>query len=188
MSSRNAVWWAMNKRRYFLPLTRWYLAQADAESATNALAPQVKTSSEQTNTVASFPAATLHAPAAPQSDDGGPRSTLPSSRFTAPLARCYYNLGLYAEWETKLRDSDLFTAREVEKSIRWDCATYSMAGRGFEVVTGYLAARAAGTVASDKELAVRFATLNPSVAASPPTTRQGAQNKQDVKKSQPKRK
>jgi hypothetical protein len=48
-------WWAMNQRRFHLPLARWYLAQAAAEPATNALALEVVTSTEQTDTAAPFP-------------------------------------------------------------------------------------------------------------------------------------
>jgi hypothetical protein len=107
---------------------------------------------------------TLHAPAPPQSGSGWPRSTLSSSRFTAPLARCYYSLGLYPEWEARLQGLDLVTARDIEKSIRWDAQTYSMSGKGQTAVSAYLAARAAGTLPTDQELEARFAASAPNAS------------------------
>jgi sugar lactone lactonase YvrE len=92
---KNETWWAVNKRRFYLPLLRWYLK----------------------NNVGSEP-----------------------SQFTetSPLATCYYQLGLYPQWEESLKTLGIVPARAIEKSLRWDGVTYSYAGKGYEVVTNYL--------------------------------------------------
>ena len=124
------------------------------------------------------PSNTLHAP----------RSTLnqpPPSRFSGPLARCYYQLGLYPEWEAKLRELGALTARDIEKSLRWDGVTYSLAGKGGEVVNSYLADRAAGTVMSDEAIEARFAALHLENATTTTPPKQNTPNKTKAKSSKP---
>ena len=93
---RNPACWAMNKRRHYLPLLRWHLAQV----------PVVSDSPE--------------------------------------LATCYYHMGFYAEWEHCLRQRGLMPARDIEKALRWDGRTPSLAGKGYETVSAYLAGKTAG--------------------------------------------
>ncbi len=119
---KNETWWAVNKRRFYLPLLRWYLK----------------------NNKGSEP-----------------------SQFTqtSPLATCYYQLGLYPQWEERLKTLGIVPARDIEKSLRWDGVTYSYAGKGYEVVTNYLAAHPArldipkiSTPVVDKDLQATNAT------------------------------
>ena len=140
-------WWAINQHRVHLFLARWYLAQLQSDSA--ALARQLPS-------VPSLRAGEGMGKGGSPSNISPQLSTEPT-RFSAPLARCYYNLGLYPEWETKLRELDIFTAREIEKSLRWDTKTYSMSGKGLSAVTRYLVDRAAGTLPTDADLAALFA-------------------------------
>ncbi len=60
-------------------------------------------------------------------------------RLYARLGTCYYQLGLYTQWEQCQRQIGLTPARDVEKALRWDGVTDT--GAGYQVVTDYLAAK-----------------------------------------------
>jgi len=92
---KNAGFWAVNKRRYYTMLLRWYLRSGTGRA-----------SSEITR--------------------------------TSPLATCYYQLGLYSQWEQNLEQLGIMPTREIEKNLRWDGYTYSYAGKGYEIVTKYI--------------------------------------------------
>jgi len=61
------------------------------------------------------------------------------TRLSQCLATCHYQLGQYAAWEADQKAAHLTTAREVEKSLRWDGVTPSYSGLGYEIVTAHLA-------------------------------------------------
>ena len=53
------------------------------------------------------------------------------------LATCYYQVGMYSQWETCQKKIGLTPARDIEKALRWDGISDS--GQGFQVVTDHLA-------------------------------------------------
>ena len=57
----------------------------------------------------------------------------------ARLATCCYQVGQYGPWEDYQKAAGLTTARDVEKSLRWDGVTDSYSGSGYEVVTAHQA-------------------------------------------------
>jgi len=63
----------------------------------------------------------------------------PRSRLYARLATCEYQMGRYPSWEKWQQSAGLTTARQVEKSLRWDGVTDSYSGRGYEIVTTRIA-------------------------------------------------
>ncbi len=95
MPFKNETWWAENQRRFYLPLLRWNLQQAEKNPA--------ETNAES-------------------------------------VASCYYQLGLYAQWEERLKASGILTAREIEQAQRWDGVTPSNAGRGYQMIADYVKA------------------------------------------------
>jgi hypothetical protein len=58
-------------------------------------------------------------------------------RLYARATTCYYHLGLYEKWEAGQTILGIHTAREVEKSIRWD-GLRDFEGKGYETITTYL--------------------------------------------------
>lgn len=64
-----------------------------------------------------------------------------SEDLRARLTTCYYEMGMYPQWEEYQRKAGLTPARDVEKALRWD--GISDAGQGFQVVTQYLSEQAA---------------------------------------------
>lgn len=62
----------------------------------------------------------------------------PPTRLALRLATCRYQLGQYAAWEEEQKAAHLVTARDVEKSLRWDGVTTSYSGLGNEIVTAHL--------------------------------------------------
>ncbi|MGI4791048.1 MAG: two-component regulator propeller domain-containing protein [Janthinobacterium lividum] len=90
----NSSWWAVNGRRFYGPLLRWYASQLR---------------------------------------EGRSAPYLPC------LTTCYYQMGLYPQWEECQKRAGLTPARDIEKSLRWD--GISDAGQGYQVVTSYLATR-----------------------------------------------
>ncbi len=61
------------------------------------------------------------------------------TRLYQHLATCCYQMGQYAAWEGFQQAAGQVTARQVEKSLRWDGVTDSYSGLGYEVVTAHLA-------------------------------------------------
>lgn len=57
----------------------------------------------------------------------------------ARLARCYYELGLFEQWEGCQRRIGCVPARDIEKALRWDGQTFSLSGKGREMITASLA-------------------------------------------------
>jgi len=55
----------------------------------------------------------------------------------ARAATCYYRLGLYEKWEAGQVLLGKRTARQIEKSLRWD-GVHDFEGKGYQVVTDYL--------------------------------------------------
>jgi hypothetical protein len=55
------------------------------------------------------------------------------------IAACYYEVGLYAKWEETRKGLGPTTTRDIEKAIRWDGMTYSCAGKGYEIISAYVA-------------------------------------------------
>jgi len=55
----------------------------------------------------------------------------------ARAATCYYRLGLYEKWEAGQILLGKTTARQIEKSLRWD-GVHDFEGKGYQVVTDYL--------------------------------------------------
>lgn len=60
-------------------------------------------------------------------------------RLLSRLGTCDYALGLYPQWEQCQQQAGLQTARQIEKSLRWDGVSGD--GEGYQVVTDYLAAQ-----------------------------------------------
>jgi hypothetical protein len=58
-------------------------------------------------------------------------------RLYARATTCYYQLGLYTNWEAGQTLLGKVPARQIEKSLRWDGVTYSNQGKGFEIVSRY---------------------------------------------------
>jgi hypothetical protein len=52
---------------------------------------------------------------------------------------CFYRVGLYNAWESCMHIEHQTTAREIEKSLRWDGEMSGYSGRGYETVRNYLA-------------------------------------------------
>ena len=94
LSFKNEVWWAINKRRFYLPLARLYLRQE--------------------------------------------RNMSPKENISEQTASCYYQIGLYPQWEEELKHFGITPTRDIEKSLRWDGVTYSSAGKEYEIVSRYL--------------------------------------------------
>lgn len=63
----------------------------------------------------------------------------PRPRLFGRLATCYYQTGQYAAWEEGRKSAGDRTARDIEKSLRWDGVTDSYSGLGYEIVTAHLA-------------------------------------------------
>ena len=59
-------------------------------------------------------------------------------RLYARAATCYYQLGLYEQWEAAQTLLGKTPARQIEKALRWDGKTYSYQGKGYGIVTAYL--------------------------------------------------
>ncbi len=55
------------------------------------------------------------------------------------LATSFYQLNLFSDWERQLRQENMATARGIEKALRWDGVTPSNAGRGYQMITDYVA-------------------------------------------------
>jgi hypothetical protein len=53
-------------------------------------------------------------------------------------ASCFYQMGLYNAWEASLKRLGERTARDIEKSLRWDDSIPGYSGHGFETVSKYL--------------------------------------------------
>jgi len=63
-------------------------------------------------------------------------STTPSAKLTLPrLATCYYQMGMYPQWEECQRQTALVPARDVEKALRWDGVSPDLRGQGFQVIS-----------------------------------------------------
>jgi hypothetical protein len=86
MPERNAVWWAANKRKFFMPLLRSQISDPGSSTA----------------------------------------------------ASSYYQLNLFANWETNLPQLDITPARDIEKAMRWDGITPSMSGMGYQLISSYV--------------------------------------------------
>ena len=89
MPFKNEAWWAENKRRMYLPLLRWQLAQTNQDDS-------------------------------------------------LALATSYYQLNRFSDWEDWLQDQGVVTAREIEKSLRWDGVTGFYAGLGYKIISDYV--------------------------------------------------
>jgi ligand-binding sensor domain-containing protein len=57
----------------------------------------------------------------------------------ARIATCYYQVRLFERWEEEQRAGGLCPARDIEKALRWDEASYIDQGRGFKIVSKYIA-------------------------------------------------
>jgi len=70
-----------------------------------------------------------------------PKSSGPAAQAHLALSKgtCDYALGLYQDWEQCQHQQGLRTARDVEKSLRWDGV--SDAGDGYQVVTNSIAVK-----------------------------------------------
>jgi hypothetical protein len=116
--TRNEVWWGLNKRRCYQRLLNWYLQQG-------------RENRFQAGSIADRPTGVLPA--------GQEANNVSANRDAERMATCYYELGLYAKWEEARKALGLTTTREIEKSIRWDGVTYSCAGKGYEIISAYVA-------------------------------------------------
>lgn len=61
------------------------------------------------------------------------------TRLFQRQAACYYQIGQYGAWEDLQKAAGQTSARDIEKSLRWDSVTDSYSGLGYEVVTTHLA-------------------------------------------------
>jgi sugar lactone lactonase YvrE len=52
---------------------------------------------------------------------------------------CFYEADMYSDWESCLSAQGVTSARQIEKSLRWDGVTPAYSGHGYETVTAYLA-------------------------------------------------
>ncbi len=68
-----------------------------------------------------------------------------SAKPNPRLTTCYYRVGLYESWEQRQRAEKLLPARDIENALRWDEESYSSEGKGYEIVTKYLAERKSAT-------------------------------------------
>ncbi len=55
------------------------------------------------------------------------------------LATCYYQTSFYDLWEYLLHHQRLLSARDIEKSLRWNGRAYSNQGDGHDLVQKFLA-------------------------------------------------
>jgi hypothetical protein len=56
-----------------------------------------------------------------------------AQKILGATAACYYSLGLYGQWEAGQAALGKVTARQIEKSIKWD-GLHNYGGRGFQAV------------------------------------------------------
>ena len=59
-----------------------------------------------------------------------------NSRLQQRLATCYYQMGIYPQWEEAQKRTGLTSAREIEKALRWDGVTNT--DSDYNVVTNFL--------------------------------------------------
>lgn len=107
----NPTWWAANKQRFYLPLLRWYRAKVDQEYRTASLKNKVVNKDDNYRFV--------------------------DKTYLTQLAHCYYECNMFEKWEQCGHHLGNVTARDIEKSLRWDGV--SAEGEGYKVVTDYLA-------------------------------------------------
>jgi hypothetical protein len=69
------------------------------------------------------------------------RPESPPKAASEIVATCFYELGLYGEWENEQQKLGVMSARHVERSLRWDGVTPAYSGRGYCTITKYLAQR-----------------------------------------------
>jgi len=67
------------------------------------------------------------------------RDAVAQRRFLQRLGTCYYQMGMYPQWEACLKMAGSTPARDVEEALRWDGVSDS--GQGYIVVNGYLASQ-----------------------------------------------
>jgi hypothetical protein len=59
------------------------------------------------------------------------------SRRPAVAGTCYYQIGLFEQWENEQRESNLMPARDIEKALRWNGKDDHFGG--FETVANFMA-------------------------------------------------
>ena len=150
---------------YFQPVLQWKSRQAGEEAQwhhavqarqsvidANAQAPAFSSEAEAANRLFDL-LETLRTTNSTWWATEGRRYYLPLCRWYAEIARetafsvpprlytrlgtCYYQIGMYAQWEKCQRQTGLTPARDIEKALRWDGISDS--GQGFQVVTDHLA-------------------------------------------------
>ena len=124
--------WARQGRRFYGPLLRWYLQEARRTSAWAPGAPASARASQGTASRSTASQSTVQS-TAPQ-----PASppTASEQKLWARLGTCYYQMGLYAQWEECQQKRGLRTARQIEKALRWDGKSSSV-GRGAQAIAEY---------------------------------------------------
>jgi hypothetical protein len=60
------------------------------------------------------------------------------------VATSYYQLNLFDDWEKRLQQQGIVSARKIEQAQRWDGVTYSCAGMGNQMVSAYVKAHPPG--------------------------------------------
>ena len=75
------------------------------------------------------------------------RSASTDKGLLSCLGTCYYQMGLYPEWEDCQRRAGLTPARDIEQALRWDGINGEQ--HGFEAVTAYVATHS-GVVQSEQ--------------------------------------
>ena len=64
----------------------------------------------------------------------------PQSSQSPAAATCYFQAHQFTPWEAIQKHQGLTTAREIEKSLRWDQKTFACTGKGRQFVQAYVAA------------------------------------------------
>lgn len=124
--------WARQGRRFYGPLLRWYLQEARRTGAWAPGAPASARASQGTASRSTASQSTVQ-PTAPQSAS---QPTASEQKLWARLGTCYYQMGLYAQWEECQQKRGLRTARQIEKALRWDGKSSSV-GRGAQAIAEY---------------------------------------------------
>jgi hypothetical protein len=138
----NPAWWATNKRRFYTPLLRWYrreLTQCSQETFHWDRLVPAPTEDDKGKSGKNKPKAEPPGPV--EIPENLPPFQGRPAALAARLAACCHQLGLYPQWESLQRRLSLLPARDIEKSLRWDGVTYSCQGKGFQIVSEYLAGR-----------------------------------------------